>query len=156
VLPLAPTPREDLLFLAQYDRHVNLVAAVGGFTPPAVGAGPVADVLRLNTGVPPTPQAQRKRLGLLAGDLAGFPNGRRVSDDVLDVAGRAVGGILLGSPYDSAIGDGVNTKGIPYQEVFPYVAFAVSGKNSRHVDPGETGCGAQGAGLCPVESPVGP
>lgn len=155
-LPLPPTPREDLLFLARYDRHVNLVAAVGGFTPPAVGSGPVADVLRLNTGVPPTPKAQRKRLGLLAGDLAGFPNGRRVSDDVLDVAGRAVGGILLGAPFDSAIGDGVNTKGIPYQEVFPYVAFAVSGKNSRHVDPGEAGCGVQGAAICAVESPVGP
>ncbi len=155
-LPLPSPPRNDLLFLAQYDRHVNLVAAVGGFTPPAVGAGPVADLLRLNTGVPPTPAAERKRLGLLAGDLAGFPNGRRVSDDVTDVAARAVGGILLGSPFDSRIGDGVNTKGVPYQEVFPYVAFAVSGKNSRHVDPGEAGCGMQGTAICPVESPVGP
>lgn len=155
-LPLPPTPRQDLLFLAQYDAHANLVAAVGGFAPPAVSAGPIADILRLNTGVPPTPTAQRKRLGMLAGDLAGFPNGRRVSDDVTDIAARAVGGALLGPPFDSRIGDGVNTKAVAYQEVFPYVAFAVSGKNSRHVDPGEKGCGAQATALCPVESPVGP
>src|SRR5262245_36375264 len=157
-LPLPPTPRTDLLFLAQYDAHANPVGAIGRFHAPGVGAGPVADLLRLNTGVPPTPKAQRKRLGLLAGDAAGFPNGRRVSDDVTDVAARAVGGILLGAPFNSRIGDGVNTKGVPYQEVFPYVAFAVSGKNSRHVDPGEAGCGAvpPGTGICPVDSPVGP
>jgi hypothetical protein len=157
-LPVPPTPRTDLLLLAQYDAHVDTVAAVGGFTAPSVAAGPVADVLRLNTGVGPTPQAQRRRLGLLAGDPAGFPNGRRVSDDVTDIAARAVAGVLLGAPFDSRVGDGVNTKGIPYQEAFPYVAFAVSGKNSRHADPGEPGCGdiPPGAGTCPGDSPVGP
>jgi hypothetical protein len=155
-LPVPPTPRTDLLFLAQYDQHVALVAAVGSFTPPSVTPGPVAELLRLNTGVAATAAASRKRLGLLAGDPAGFPNGRRVSDDVTDIAARAVAGILLGPPFDSRIGDGVNTKDIPYQEVFPYVAFAVNGKNSRHVDPTEAGCGTvpPGAGTCPSASPV--
>ena len=45
-------------------------------------SGPIADLLRLNTGIGPTPQGHRKRLGVLAGDFAGYPNGRRVSDDV--------------------------------------------------------------------------
>jgi hypothetical protein len=155
-LPVPPAPRTDLLFLAQYDAHVGLVAAVGGFTAPAVGAGPVADLLRLNTGIGPTLPDARKRLGLLAADVAGFPNGRRVSDDVTDIASRAVAGILLGPPFDSRVGDGVNAKGIPYQETFPYVAWAVSAKNSRHVDPGENGCGKipPGSARCQEESPV--
>jgi hypothetical protein len=155
-LPFPTPPRNDLLFLVQYDAHADLVASVVGFPAPDVSAGPVADLLRLNIGIAPTPQASRKRLGLLAGDPAGFPNGRRVSDDVTDVAARAVAGILRGAPFTAAVGDGVNTKNVPYQETFPYVAFAVSGKNSRHVDPGEAGCGPipPGAGTCPKTSPL--
>jgi hypothetical protein len=119
----------------------------------------VADLLRLNTGVPPTPLASQKRLGLLAHDVAGaptpdpagFPNGRRVTDDVTDVAARAVAGVLgsnsccTGFPHNR-IGDGVNVNDRPYRATFPYLAPAHSGRDSRHVDPGEPGCGA---GLCP-------
>jgi hypothetical protein len=129
-------PRNDLLLLVQY---LPPVAAAN--TPP----GPVADLLRLNTGVAPTPPAMRKRMAVLAGDLAGFPNGRRVSDDVTDIAARAVAGVLAGAPFNGApynrIGDGVNTNDVPYQETFPYVAFSLNGRNRRHVDPGETGGG---------------
>ncbi len=60
-------------------------------------AGPIADLLRLNTGVPPTPMPSRRRLGVIAGDNAGYPNGRRVSDDVTDISARAVAGILCGA-----------------------------------------------------------
>jgi hypothetical protein len=54
-------------------------------------AGPIADLLRLNTGIAPTPVGQQKRLGFIAGDSAGFPNGRRPVDDVvrLPAAGSA-------------------------------------------------------------------
>jgi hypothetical protein len=137
-----PTPpRTDLLPLVTY---APPIAAPG--TP----AGPVADLLRLNTGVAPTPRASRKRLGLLAGDAAGFPNGRRVSDDVTDIALRAVAGILAGPQYNYRLGDGVNTNDVPYQETFPYVAWAQSGRQRRHIDPGEPGC-TQGAGpACPT------
>jgi hypothetical protein len=76
-------PRVDLLPLVQY---VPPIAA------PGTSAGPVADLLRLNTGVPATSAGARSRLGVLGGDLAGFPNGRRVSDDVTDIALRAVAG----------------------------------------------------------------
>src|SRR5207302_11021439 len=102
----------------------------------------------------PTPAANRSRLGVLGGDLAGFPNGRRVSDDVTDIATRVVAGGVLVSGFNVApnnrLGDGVNTNDVPYQQTFPYVAFAQSGRDRRHVDPGEPGC-TMGAGApCPV------
>jgi hypothetical protein len=149
-------PRNDLLPLVTYAAPI---AAAG--TP----AGPVADMLRLNVAVPPTPMASRKRLGVLAGDMAGFPNGRRVSDDVTDIAARAVAGVLCGitAPCKDStgaaflgtsvplIGDGVNTNDVPLQETFPYVAFAQSGRNRRHVDPGEAGCSPNSSGAaCPI------
>jgi len=137
-----PTPpRTDLLPLVTY---APPIAA------PGTTAGPIADLLRLNTGVPPTPQGSRRRLGLLAGDGAGFPNGRRVSDDVTDIAARAVAGILAGPQYNYPIGDGVNTNDVPYQEVFPYVAFAQSGRQRRHIDPGEAGCTMGAGAACPT------
>jgi Domain of unknown function (DUF4331) len=148
-------PRLDLLPLVTY---APPIAAAG--TP----AGPVADLLRLNTGVPPTPAGSRRRLGVLGGDNAGFPNGRRVSDDVTDIAARAVAGILCGltAPCKDStgaaflgtsvarIGDGVNTNDVPYQETFPYVAFAQSGRQRRHIDPGEPGCTGGAGPACPV------
>ena len=51
---------------------------------------------------------------------------------------------------DSADGTGVNTNDVKYQETFPYVAFAQSGRDRVHGDPGEKGC-AQGGGICPVQ-----
>jgi hypothetical protein len=49
----------------------------------------------LNTNTMPTPAASQNRLGVLGGDLAGFPNGRRPGDDVVDEALRVVMGVLL-------------------------------------------------------------
>jgi hypothetical protein len=136
-----PTPpRTDLLPLITY---APPIAA------PGTTAGPTADMLRLNTGVAPTPMASRKRLGLLAGDAAGYPNGRRVSDDVFDITMRSLAGILAGPQYNYPLGDGVNTNDVPYQEVFPYVAWAQSGRQRRHIDPGEAGCTMSAGAACP-------
>jgi len=131
-----PTPpRTDLLPLVTYAPPI---------APAGTPAGPIADMLRLNTGVAPTPYANRSRLGLLAGDAAGFPNGRRLTDDVVDIAARAVAGVLAGSQYNYPIGDGVNAPDVPPQETFPYVHYAYSGRDSRHINPGDsTGCGEQ-------------
>ena len=140
ILPIPEPPRVDLLPLVQY---LPPIAAAG--TPP----GPVADLLRLNTGVPPTAIDDRSRLGLLGGDPAGFPNGRRVSDDVTDIALRAVLGVLAGGKFGgfphNRVGDGVNANDAEYRETFPYLGYAHSGVESRHVDPGEIGC----TGVCP-------
>jgi hypothetical protein len=129
-------PRKDLLLLVQY---------LPPIAPAGTPTGPVADLLRLNTGVPATPAEKRSRLGAIAGDLGGYPNGRRLADDVLDISARAVAGVLAGAPYNVApythIGDGVNVNDVPLLETFPYVGYAHSGRDRRHIDAGEPGGG---------------
>ena len=56
--------------------------------------GAPAEYLRLNMAIAPTPQATRSRLGVLGNDLDGFPNGRRLEDDVVDIALRVVAACL--------------------------------------------------------------
>lgn len=140
-------PRLDLLPVVTYAAPI---AANG--TP----AGPIADLLRLNTGVRPTPYASANRLGLLGGDPAGFPNGRRVFDDVTDVALRLVVGGVLAAPFPGfnpaiggRLGDGVNVNDTPYRTAFPYLGDSPSGRDRRHIDPGEPGCTAGAGPACP-------
>jgi hypothetical protein len=139
------SPRLDLLPLVTY---APPIAAPG--TP----AGPIADLLRLNTGVAPSSVAGASRLGLLGGDPAGFPNGRRLFDDVTDIALRlVVGGVLAGPPFSTSplnarLGDGVNVNDALYRNTFPYLANAPSGRDRRHIDPGESGCTANSGGAC--------
>lgn len=154
ILPIPDVPRLDLLPIVQY---VPPVAAEG--TP----TGPIADLLRLNTGIPPTPPDQQSRLGFLTlldedetnDDPAGFPNGRRVVDDVIDSVSRIAVGILNPDfnifPHNR-IGDGVNVNDVqPYRTSFPYLNYAHDGRNSRHVDPGEFGCTGTDDGICPID-----
>jgi hypothetical protein len=85
-----------------------------------------ADELRLNLGIAPTaPVGHGNRLGVLGGDLAGWPNGRRPEDDVIDIAERAVGGALIG--HSLPLGDGVDANDVPYLTTFPYQADPFSG-----------------------------
>ena len=131
---LAPTnfPRNDLVtaFLTGF-------AGVNQFSSVTPG-----EMLRLNTDISPTPRAMQQPLGLAAGDLAGFPNGRRPGDDSVDIALRAVMGLLchdlpLGNngaavnlgicaPADAVVGNVAFTDGAPLsaQELnnsFPYL-----------------------------------
>jgi len=143
-IPVPPAPRTDLLPLVQYNAPICPGCS-------AQDAGPVADLMRLNTGIPPTPFAMAKRLGFLAGDTAGFPNGRRPLDDVVDIAARVVSGALAGPQFNTRIGDGVNTPATPLPATFPYVAPAYSGRNSSHnAGPGLPGCAPGGTGICPT------
>jgi hypothetical protein len=144
-IPVASPPRTDLLILAQYMPPICPGCGPGD-------AGPVADLMRLNTGIPPTPVANQKRLGFLAGDLAGYPNGRRPIDDVVDISSRAVAGILVDPvKFGTRIGDGVNINVEGLNNSFPYVMPANSGRNSHHVGPGQAGCTGQPHGICPVK-----
>lgn len=165
-----PAPRADLLPLVEY---LPPIAATG--TP----AGPIADLLRLNTGVHPIAPGGASRLGLLAGDAAGFPNGRRLADDVVDITLRvAVGGVLAGSKCGSGhtspcgvfpnniLGDGVNVNDVTsdiatdgstnlvetnthFHTSFPYVDYCPSGRERRHIDPGEAYCSSGISTPCP-------
>ena len=105
---------------------------VPGF-PGNVGGETVADMLRLNFLV--TPSGRPNRLGLLGGDIFGFPNGRRVGDDVVDIVLRIAGGELqplVGLPAcaaAAALGDNVNGPDVPYLPRFPYLATPYQGSD---------------------------
>jgi Domain of unknown function (DUF4331) len=93
----------------------------------------LADELRLNVAIPPT--AQPKRLGLLDGDLQGFPNGRRVADDVVTIELRAVAGATLPlvdktftpDGAATAIEDGTFPPNRAFLDVFPYLGVPYAG-----------------------------
>jgi hypothetical protein len=85
----------------------------------------VADMLRLNYSIPVTPADKQNRLGVIAGDNGGFPNGRRLNDDVIDIAERVMAGFLKGNKVD--LGDGVNSGDVPALNTFPYQADPASG-----------------------------
>jgi hypothetical protein len=92
-----------------------------------------ADMLRLNLAIPPaaTPNA----LGVLGGDVAGFPNGRRITDDVVTIELQAVAGVtipLVDKSFTpdkaiSAVSDGVTGAGLTFLPTFPYLGTPYSG-----------------------------
>jgi hypothetical protein len=85
----------------------------------------LAEELRINLSTPVTPANKFSRLGVLGGDLQGWPNGRRLGDDVIDIAERAVAGALIGKKVD--LGDGVDSGDTQRMATFPYVADPQSG-----------------------------
>lgn len=137
---LAPTnfPRMDLVtaFLTGFP-GVNQLKTV---TP--------SEMLRLNTGIAATAQMDQSAFGVAGNDLAGFPNGRRPGDDVVDIALRVVMGRLcypipvggvdtdlgLCKPEDANVGNVPFTDGAPLnasmmKNMFPYLADPISGSN---------------------------
>ena len=129
---IAPTnfPRNDLV--ATFLTGINSLNQLQTVTP--------AEMLRLNTAVNPTPQASQKTLGVVADDLAGFPNGRRPGDDTVDIVLRVAMGRLcypvpingvptplgLCSPSDAPTGQAAYTDGAPSNAAnilnrFPYL-----------------------------------
>jgi len=95
-----------------------------------IGKNPAAaDTLKINLGVPPA--ANPNRFGVLAGDVAGFPNGRRLTDDVVDIELRVIAGALLSPPKNIPLGDGVDRNDKPFRSQFPYVSLANDGFNSQ-------------------------
>ncbi len=104
-----------------------------------------SELLRLNMAIAPTGGvcAGASSLGVIAGDNAGWPNGRRLEDDVTDVALRAVAGGYAFTPDNNrapnnALGDGVNTNDKPCLTSFPYMADPTSGYESPHSKTGST------------------
>ena len=102
----------------------DLVAVLLTGVPKLNYTGPkLADVLRLNLTVPVAQSPNR--LGVLGGDTQGWPNGRRLSDDVIDIAEQAVGGFL--KDVKLPLGDGVNADDVRPLDAFPYVADPKAG-----------------------------
>jgi hypothetical protein len=110
-------PRNDLVSI--------FLTGIPGVNQPANVVG--SEQIRLNTAIPPTPFASQDRLGLLAGQADGFPNGRRLVDDVTDIELRAVAGATpLGScdgqSPNNALTDGVDANDVAFTTSFPYLA----------------------------------
>ena len=110
-----PTPRNDLVTI--------FLTGIPGLN--QIGTSPrPSEMLRLNTAIPPA--ARPHRLGVLGGDAAGFPNGRRVGDDVVDIALRAMAGATPLTPEfqrapNNRLGDGVDENDRPYLDYFPFL-----------------------------------
>ena len=129
----------DALDDANESDRDDLVAILLTGVPGLNYTGPTkADLLRLNTGIAPTADVgEGDRLGVLNGDLAGFPNGRRLEDDIVDIDLRAFAegygaflNGLLGLPNRSPnnlLGDGVDANDRMFRADFPYVATPFSG-----------------------------
>ncbi len=112
-----PTPRNDLVAV--------FLTGIKGLNQPQ-NVRP-SEQLRLNVNIPPSDNPHR--LGVLGGDNAGYPNGRRLTDDVLDIALQVLEGELVGSPND--LGDAVNVNDKQFRGTFPYVALPHSGSSEQ-------------------------
>jgi hypothetical protein len=115
-----------------------------------------SEQLRLNVAIPPTAKGSSSSLGVLGKDLAGFPNGRRLTDDVIDIELRVVAGILVDptvSP-NNVLGDGVDfpARMNDFTGNFPYMALPYSGllagTSAQECKPGLNNPVVQGYGGC--------
>ena len=145
-IPAPATPRNDLveIFLTGITTKANgpikadLNSQLNNMDVNASRFQP-SEMLRLNLSVPVAPTANR--LGVLAGDLQGFPNGRRLTDDVVDIEVQAVeGAAQTGKLVDAlAAGDKVDANDNAFGGTFPYVALPNVGAVNKG---GGTGAGA--------------
>ncbi|MEO8447315.1 MAG: DUF4331 family protein, partial [bacterium] len=112
------------------------LTGVAGLTQRPQDTRTPSEQLRINLGVAPVPFASENRLGVIAGDNAGFPNGRRLKDDVVDISLRVVAGVLLGPPFSTGInnqlGDGVQRNDKQFLTSFPYMAMPHEGYANSH------------------------
>ncbi len=120
------TPRNDLVSV--------FLTGVKGLNMPKGKITP-SEQLRLNMRTPVTEDPNR--LGVIGGDTQGFPNGRRLADDVIDIALQVVEGELVGSAND--LGDGVDVNDTAFDKTFPYLALPASGSNA---DPHPSAAGS--------------
>ena len=111
-----PTPRNDLVSV--------FLTGVDGLNQPDDVVP--SEQLRLNMTTPVTEDPNR--LGVIGGDNQGYPNGRRLADDVIDITLQVAEGELVGSPND--LGDGVNTNDAAFSDTFPYLALPASGSDT--------------------------
>jgi hypothetical protein len=131
-LTKAAKPRADLQAILLTGIPAGLIPGFANFTGTVL-----ADMLRLNTSIPATPPAKQNIFGLLGGDLAGFPNGRRTTDDVVAIELRALAGLtypLIDKSFKpdaaaSKLTDGLTPASVssPYLGTFPYLGTPYSG-----------------------------
>lgn len=120
-VPIPPTPRQDLVDA--------LLLGVPGLNRPS-GSPVPSDMIRLNTSTAVC-VSSCSTMGVIGGDNQGYPNGRRLTDDVIDISERVIAGVLVGAPYNgspnNALGDGVNGPPYSFSGTFPYLATPLDG-----------------------------
>ncbi len=133
-------PRADLVAILLTGIPSGIITGFQNFTGPLQ-----ADYLRLNMAIAPT-TVNPSRLGLVGGDLAGFPNGRRVADDVIDIELKAIAGAtlpLVDNTFTADAAVGLVSQGVPttpvqppnlnsFLSTFPYLPHPVSGYDHHH------------------------
>ena len=133
-------PRADLEAILLTGIPSGIIPGFTNFTGPVL-----ADMLRLNTSIPPTPASKQSIYGLLGGDAGGFPNGRRVTDDIVAIELRAIAGVtypLIDKTFtpDAAAGkltDGLTQAdtGVPTLSQFPYLGVPYDGYDHPNPSP---------------------
>ncbi|MGI8788780.1 MAG: DUF4331 domain-containing protein [Pyrinomonadaceae bacterium] len=136
-IQIPPAPRNDLAAVFVTGIPAGAVPGLPNYTT-FLSDGSPHEFLRLNVAIPALAYNAPggSRLGLLGGDISGFPNGRRVGDDVVDIEVRA---LLGGTPFtpatnvapNNSFGDGVSTNEQPYLTRFPYLAPPNPGNTPR-------------------------
>jgi len=116
-VPAPAEPRNDLVSV--------FLTGVDGINQPE-NVTP-SEQLRLNMSTPVSEDPSS--LGVIGGDTQGFPNGRRLADDVIDIALQVVEGELVGQPNDLA--DGVAANDVAFGDTFPYLALPASGSDAK-------------------------
>lgn len=134
----APTafPRQDLV-------NVYLMGVEGLNRPANVVP---AEMMRLNTSIPAVSASEQKPLGVLDGDNAGFPNGRRPGDDVVDITLRVAMGALL-PEEDAPAGqlpftDGAYVDATQFDGSFPYLLSPIPGAPNEALSGDDTSDGS--------------
>jgi hypothetical protein len=128
-------PRADLEAILMTGIPSGLIPGFTNFT-----GSVLADMLRLNTSIPATPADKQSIYGLVGGDAGGFPNGRRVTDDVVAIELRAIAGVvypLIDKTFTpdaaaSKLTDGLTPASVsaPFLGAFPYLGVPYSGFNN--------------------------
>jgi hypothetical protein len=122
-VPVPPAPRNDLVTI--------FLTGIPGLNQPANVQA--SEMLRLNMGVAPSAGVGKgNRMGVLGGDTSGFPNGRRLEDDVVDIAIQAMAGATPFTPDfnkapNNLLGDGVNQSAQAFNGGFPYLSQPYQG-----------------------------
>jgi hypothetical protein len=148
-IQVPPAPRDDLVAI--------FLTGIPGATQPVTATQKPAEELRLNMAVPPS--ANPNSLGVVGGDLAGYPDGRRLADDVTDISLKAVAGAAYplfhpdfkADPLAAQLGDGVDANDVPFRNSFPYLAVAHDGTSSvpHGVEAAAVGSSQPPAGQAP-------
>ena len=126
-LNVPPTPRNDLLLL---------LTGVPGLNQPDNIVASDQIRLNMNTSYVGPGDAGFSIFGVIDGDLSGYPNGRRLEDDVVAISLRVMAGVLAGSPFNefpnNALDDGVHENDLSFGSIFPYAALPHSGFDHQH------------------------